>query len=130
MRRSVGAVNGEAPAGRAGDGGEPVAMLRQPPRVILAHHLDAADEQRILLLEALEAHAPGEGQRLLGGVEHLEEMAAQPIGGKAAHQRLDLPDRPQQVPGQPELAVARPPPAAPPVSPPPPPPPPPPPRAP
>src|SRR5581483_9566809 len=100
-------MHAEAPAGGTGDRGESLAMLRQLRPILLADVLDAADEQRFLLLHAFEAHASHEGERLLGRIEHLEEMTAETGRGEAADQRVYLLERRQEVADHHELAVAR-----------------------
>src|SRR5271166_1254845 len=56
VRRTVGAVNAEAPAEGRGNRGEPLAMTPKAFGIILADAFDAADHDLVALLDTIKAH--------------------------------------------------------------------------
>src|ERR1700736_417435 len=97
MWRPIGAMRREAPARRPDDRGQPVAMRGDPADILLAHRLDAADQDLVAVFDALETHAAVEGQGLLRRVENLQEMAAQAAGGELRDHSLNVLERRQKV---------------------------------
>src|SRR3546814_8161839 len=71
LRRLVGAMEVAGPAERAADVAQTLALRLQAAAVGATHRLDARNQPRRLLLQAIEAHAAIIGQALLGRVEHL-----------------------------------------------------------
>jgi len=107
MGRPIGTVRGKAPADRAHDRSQPVAMRGEPLGILLAHGLDPADQDFIALLDPLEAHAAVERQGFLRRIENLQEMAVQTGGGEAGDGLMDRLEGREQIAYQHDLRMAR-----------------------
>src|SRR6266704_1287422 len=82
-------------------------MRRDPAGIFLAHRLDSADQDLVVVLHAFETYAAVEGQGLLRRVENLQEMTAQAGGGEARDHFLNVLERRQKITDQDELGVPR-----------------------
>src|SRR3546814_2105406 len=85
------------PAERAADVAQTLALRLQAAAVGATHRLDARNQPRRLLLQAIEAHAAIIGQALLGRVEHLQQGAALTTLAVVAQGAVDILERRQEV---------------------------------
>src|SRR3954452_12198161 len=74
-RRTVGAVDDEAPAEPVGFGADFGAMALDPRLIFLAPSLRASDGDRVPVLRVDELDPTGEREGLLGGIDDLHHMS-------------------------------------------------------
>src|SRR3546814_13557543 len=91
------------PAERAADVAQTLALRLQAAAVGATHRLDARNQPRRLLLQAIEAHAAIIGQALLGRVEHLQQGAALTTLAVVAQGADDILERRQEAADEDEL---------------------------
>src|ERR1700759_1860669 len=107
MRRTIGAMETEAPAERGGDRSQPLAVTPEPLEISIADILDAADYDLVALLHTFKAHATVEWQVVLRRIADLQQMALQPRRGKAGDCAVDGVSRRQEIPDEHQLRRTR-----------------------
>src|SRR5438067_2908010 len=107
VRRTIGAVEAEAPAEGCGDRGEALAMTAETVGISLADAFDAADHDLVALLDTFKAHTPIERQVFLRGVDDLQQMALEPRRRKAGDCTVDRIGRRQEIADEDQLRRAR-----------------------
>src|SRR5580693_2822928 len=107
VRRTISAMEAEAPAECRRDRSEPFAVTPEPLGISFADALDAADHDLIPLLYTFKTHAPVEWQVFLRRVDDLQQMALQPRRGETGDCAVDRFGRRQEIPDEYELCRAR-----------------------
>src|SRR5258706_2839574 len=107
LRRPVGSAHTKDPAEAAHQGRQPLAVGAIALAICLLHQFGAAQQKLAFLFGSLETDAAEEGQRLLGRIVDLEQMAREAALGEGTQGSLDGRQRRQEIADQNELGKAR-----------------------